>query len=84
MLYLPFDGAPTKGVIKDQSEYGNHGKLIGKAKWTKNGKFGGSMEFDGAFMIEVPHAKSLDLKAGHDPSNLVPNKIATKRPVSDL
>ena len=32
VLYLPFDGAPTKGVIKDQSEYGNHGKLLGKAK----------------------------------------------------
>lgn len=62
VLYLPFDRAPTKGVIKDQSEYGNHGKLIGKAKWAKNGKFGGGMEFDGAFKIEVPHAKSLDLK----------------------
>ena len=62
VLYLPFDQAPTRGAIQDQSEYGNHGKMIEKAKWTKNGKFGGAMEFDGASKIEVPHAKSLDLK----------------------
>ena len=58
---MPFDQPPTKDTIQDQSEYDNHGTLIGKAKWIKGGKFGGAMEFDGASKIEVPHSKSLNM-----------------------
>ncbi|HIM10069.1 TPA: LamG domain-containing protein [Candidatus Poribacteria bacterium] len=61
VLYMPFDQPPTKDTIQDQSEYDNHGTLIGKAKWIKGGKFGGAMEFDGASKIEVPHSKSLNM-----------------------
>ena len=43
---MSFDQPPTKDTIQDQSEYDNHGTLIGKAKWIKGGKFGGAMEFD--------------------------------------
>ena len=58
---MSFDQPPTKDTIQDQSEYDNHGTLIGKAKWIKGGKFGGAMEFDGASKIEVPHSKSLNV-----------------------
>ena len=58
---MSFDQPPTKDTIQDQSEYDNHGTLIGKAKWIKGGKFGGAMEFDGASKIEVPHSKSLNM-----------------------
>ena len=61
VLYMSFDQPPTKDTIQDQSEYDNHGTLIGKAKWIKGGKFGGAMEFDGASKIEVPHSKSLNV-----------------------
>ena len=55
VLYMPFDQPPTKDTIQDQSEYDNHGTLIGKAKWIKGGKFGGASK------IEVPHSKSLNV-----------------------
>ena len=61
VLYMSFDQPPIKDVVQDQSEYSNHGKIIGKSKWTKVGKFGGAMEFDGASKIEVPHSKSLNM-----------------------
>ena len=61
VLYMSFDQPPIKDVVQDQSEYSNHGKIIGKSKWTKVGKFGGAMEVDGASKIEVPHAKSLNM-----------------------
>jgi len=45
ILYLTFDDG--KGdTAKDQSQYGNHGTLVGGPKWV-NGKFNGALEFDG-------------------------------------
>jgi len=62
VLYMSFDQAPNnKGVIEDESGYGNNGQIVGSVKWTKDGKFGGALEFDGASKIEVPHSDSLNL-----------------------
>jgi len=61
VLYMSFDQEPKKDVVEDESEYENHGNIIGKVKWTKDGKFGGALEFDGASKIEVQHSDSLNL-----------------------
>ena len=44
-LYIPFD-ANNEGIALDQSGNGNNG-IVNGAIWTANGKFGGSLEFDG-------------------------------------
>jgi hypothetical protein len=62
VLYMSFDQEPEKGVIEDESGYENHGNIIGRGvKWTKDGRFGGALEFDGASKIEIPHSASLNL-----------------------
>lgn len=46
--------------VKDLSGNGNHGKIIGKAKWIK-GKFGSALEFDGSTYVQVQDSDSLDM-----------------------
>lgn len=49
--------------VKDQTEYENHGVVNGNGiEWTKDGKFGGALTFDGNSYIELPHSDSLDIK----------------------
>jgi hypothetical protein len=62
VLYMSFDQEPKKDVVTDESGYENHGQIVGKGvKWTKDGKFGGALEFDGTSKIEVQHSDSLNL-----------------------
>ncbi len=62
VLYMPFDAEPSKDIVEDSSVYENHGDIVGKGvKWTKEGRFGGAFEFDGASKIEIPHSDSLNL-----------------------
>ena len=57
LLYL-FD-EETGDEATDLSEFENHGEIT-DAEWTKDGKIGGAMVFDGASsLIEVPHHESL-------------------------
>lgn len=46
--------------VKDSSGNGNHGKIMGKAKWIK-GKFGSALEFDGTSYVQVSDSDSLDM-----------------------
>lgn len=46
--------------VRDSSGNGNHGKIIGKAKWIK-GKFGSALEFDGTSYVQVQDSDSLDM-----------------------
>ena len=64
ILYFPFDG--TKGdVVKDQSKFGNNGKIIDGAKLVK-GKFGDGLEIDGAKgSVIVDSSKSLEEYQDH-------------------
>jgi len=59
VLYLTFDEAIGK-IVKDLSQYGHAGSMVGKPEWT-DGKRGGALRFDGASNIEVPDHASLDL-----------------------
>ncbi len=62
VLYMSFDKEPKGDTVQDESGYGNDGKIIGNGvKWTKNGKYGGALEFDGTSKIEIPHSESLNL-----------------------
>ena len=57
LLYLFEEGKGDKAV--DVSEKENDGKII-DAEWTKEGKFGGGLEFNGkSSLIEVEHHDSL-------------------------
>ena len=57
ILYLFEEGKGDKAV--DVSGKGNNGKII-DAEWTKEGKFGGGLEFNGkSSLIEVEHHDSL-------------------------
>lgn len=57
LLYL-FD-EETADEATDLSEFENHGEIV-DAEWTKDGKNGGALVFDGAStLIEVPHHESL-------------------------
>ncbi len=57
LLYL-FD-EETADEATDLSEFENHGEIT-DAEWTKDGKLGGALVFDGASsLIEVPHHESL-------------------------
>lgn len=54
-----FDAASP--VLPDVSGHGNHGHIAG-ATWTREGKFGGALVFDGEnSAVVVPHAPSLSL-----------------------
>jgi hypothetical protein len=65
VLYMSFDEDPERGVVGDESGYGNDGSIIGQGiKWTGDGKFGGALEFDGASKIEISHSDSLNLSKG--------------------
>jgi len=61
VLYMSFDQEPKGDVVEDQSGYGNNGTIVGKVEWTKEGKFEGALEFDGASKIEIPHSDTLNL-----------------------
>ena len=57
LLYL-FD-EEVADEAADLSEFENHGEIT-DAEWTKDGKLGGALVFDGASsLIEVPHDESL-------------------------
>ena len=57
LLYL-FD-EEVANEASDLSEFENHGEIT-DAEWTKDGKLGGALIFDGASsLIEVPHHDSL-------------------------
>jgi len=47
--------------VVDASKRGHDGKLVGKVKWTKNGKFGKGLEFDGSeSYVEIPDSKDFE------------------------
>ncbi len=51
-------------MAEDVSGNGHDGELLNGAKWSKEGKFGGAVEFDGIeAYIEIPHADDLNLEA---------------------
>ena len=54
VLYFDFEDGAGK-TVTDRSEYGNDGKIEGKAKWV-DGNFGQGLEFDGSSFIVVPDA----------------------------
>ena len=65
VLYMSFDQEPDGDFVADESGYGNDGNIIGQGiEWTKDGKFGGALEFDGSSKIEIPHSDSLNLDKG--------------------
>lgn len=58
MLYFSFDELSDR-TVKDHSQYGNDGKLVGKPTLV-DGKFGKAMKFNGRTdYVEVPHDDSL-------------------------
>ncbi|HID56645.1 TPA: hypothetical protein EYP37_08960 [Candidatus Poribacteria bacterium] len=66
--------------IKDISGTGNDGIVHG-AKWTKEGKFGGALEFDGDDdWVEVPNHESLQFPKGTDFTLACWIKITTPEP----
>jgi hypothetical protein len=64
ILALSFDEGGGK-VAKDSSLYGNNGSVDG-AKWTKDGRFNGALEFDGVGtnVVVVPDSEELRLLEG--------------------
>ncbi|MFM2416080.1 MAG: hypothetical protein RL385_803 [Pseudomonadota bacterium] len=50
--------------VRDSSEFGNHGTVVGTANTVAEGRFGRAGQFDGASWIEVPDAPSLRPSAG--------------------
>lgn len=62
VLYFPFD--EIKGdTVSDQSGNGFSGKIIGGVEFTKNGKYGGALSFDGATgLVRVEDDDRLDLE----------------------
>jgi len=61
ILYLPFDEGSGK-TTKDASEHQVPGEIMGGAKWTKSGKYGNAINFDGASAyIEFPDSPTLDI-----------------------
>ena len=58
-VLLYFFDEETADEATDLSEFENHGEIT-DAEWTKDGKLGGALIFDGAStLIEVPHHESL-------------------------
>ncbi len=58
-VLLYFFDEETADEATDLSEFENHGEIT-DAEWTKDGKLGGALTFDGASsLIEVPHHESL-------------------------
>ncbi|MBI1930781.1 LamG domain-containing protein [Candidatus Poribacteria bacterium] len=71
----------NKAVAKDLSGGGNDGKIQGGVKWTKDGRFGGALEFDGIDgWVEVPDHKSLQFPKGTDFTLACWIKITTPEP----
>ena len=60
VLYLPFDEGSGK-TVKDLSQYGNDGDIVGDAKWV-DGKYGTALQFtkEGDH-VEVKNSDSLNL-----------------------
>jgi hypothetical protein len=49
---------------EDVSGNGHDGELLDGAEWSKDGKFGGAIEFDGVeSSVEIPYTEDLDLEA---------------------
>ena len=62
VLYMSFDEEPDGEVVQDESDYENHGNIVGGGvEWIDDGKFGGALEFNGSSKIEILHSDSLDL-----------------------
>ena len=64
VLYLSFDES-TGDVVKDGSEYGNHGKIVATNKVKRvEGKFGGAIEITGlsADLVVIPSSDSLKIR----------------------
>ncbi len=65
VLYMSFDEDPGGDIVEDESGCGNDGSIVGNGvEWTKDGKFGGALEFDGTSRIDIPHSDSLNLGEG--------------------
>jgi len=53
-----------EGIVKDISGNGRDGVLKNEAQWSRKGKFGGAIEFDGVESnVEIPHNETLNLEA---------------------
>ena len=56
-----FESGKGQKVI-DISDNGFDGKIVGKAKWIPEGRFGGALSFDGkSSYVEIPKQKAFDL-----------------------
>ena len=56
--------AGQEGPIRDASGFGNHGRLLGRAKYvTGSGSDGTAIEWTGSGLIEVPDAQVFDFQA---------------------
>ena len=57
-IWLFNDGSGN--IAQDSSGNNRHGKIEGEAKWTKGGKFGGALEFDGVDdQVVIPGYKGI-------------------------
>ncbi|MDE0318197.1 MAG: LamG domain-containing protein [Candidatus Poribacteria bacterium] len=60
VAYWAFD-EESGDTASDSSGNGHHGKLVGDPQWTKDGKFGGALEFDQTQdEVNVPFHKDLN------------------------
>jgi hypothetical protein len=51
-------------IAEDVSGNGHDGELLDGAEWSKDGKFGGAIKFDGVEAhVEIPHADDLNLES---------------------
>lgn len=60
VLYVPFSEGEGM-TVEDKSETKGVGKIGGGVKWTKEGKFGGAVEFAEDGYVEFPDLPSLSL-----------------------
>jgi len=66
-LVLHFDFEEGNGEVEDMSGNGNTGIVKGGAEWTKDGKYGNAIHFDGTSgYVEVPDSPSLMTLDGAD------------------
>jgi hypothetical protein len=65
VLYFPFDEVKANAV-SDQSANGFIGKLVGGVEFTKDGKYGGALSFDGTSgFVRVEDDDKLDLEGSY-------------------
>jgi hypothetical protein len=65
VLYFPFEEVKAN-VVSDQSGNGFTGKLIGAVEYTKDGRFGGALSFDGkSGLVRVEDDDKLDLEGSY-------------------